>query len=248
MSMLSHLRFVPAALALATALLMPAAKASVVFFPPSIVTSADGTYITDTANNRDWYKFSNAQSTVGLSLNEVSSLFAGTGWSLASLNQVQALQGQFGWTADTTSGNTNVNFGLTAAMGAYLGFTTNYLAPHPDGTVETGNVIQAMIGSFVDDKYFTTMSYDSSFVDLGLFSGDYVNGMFSLQDPGQRVTGVGTWLSRVHVSDTGGGGPADPDCSPLAPCAGTLPEPASYTLVMGALLAVGAAKRRARQG
>lgn len=83
-----------AALALAAALAAPTAQAGIVFNPETIVDH--GSYITDTANHQDWYKFSNPNSTVGLTYDIALATFAPQGWTSASLAQVQGLQTQFG--------------------------------------------------------------------------------------------------------------------------------------------------------
>ena len=66
------------------------------YAPVSIVDH--GSYITDTVNQRDWYKFSNEANTVGQSFLEAEAQFMPLGWSVAGLSQVQDLQEQFGWT------------------------------------------------------------------------------------------------------------------------------------------------------
>ncbi len=80
-----------------------------------------GIYVTDTATNLDWLKFNN---TVGLTLNEALSLFASTGWQVATGTQVQSFEMNFGWVADTPFQNVvTANAGLTERMGSVIGFT-----------------------------------------------------------------------------------------------------------------------------
>lgn len=232
-----------------TALFCATAQADIIYSPQSIVQSQDGTYITDTVNNRDWYKFSNTLNTVGLSMNQVNNFIAGSNWSVASRAQVQGLQGQFGWTADTLSSSLNANFGLTTVMGNYLGITANYFNPD-DQFPETGQMIQAMTsdagfvlddqGEILNEYRFTTMSMTSAYLNVpggGFFFGDYVKGEYRFLEVSETDRSIGTWLSRVHVTDTGGGGGIDPDCGRLAPCLPSdVPEPASYALVGIALM------------
>ena len=118
------------------------ARSAIVSNPASIVDH--GTYISDTVNHLDWYKFSNPATSVGLSFT-AANVIAGAGWHFASLAQVQSLQAQFGWVMDTfdfASGNA----GLTAAMASYLGFT-GVQSSHPVSSpflVTTVSSISAM--------------------------------------------------------------------------------------------------------
>lgn len=111
-----------AATALSLCALAPAAHATIVANPASIVCAA--TYCTDTVNNLEWYKFSNAATTIGLTYNQVLSTLLPTldaGWGVASIAQVHSLWAQYGYTADSGDNGINANYGLTAALVDDLG-------------------------------------------------------------------------------------------------------------------------------
>jgi hypothetical protein len=93
------------------AFVSPAANAA-------IVDHSD--YVTDTATNLDWLKFS---STVGLSRNQAASIFGAQGWEIASGAQVQSFESNFGWLADTPFEGTTANAGITDRMGSVIGYT-----------------------------------------------------------------------------------------------------------------------------
>lgn len=109
------------ALAAAALLAVPAAHAAIDPAPAAIVDH--GSYITDTAHQLDWYKFSNPANTLDVSYNASVAQFAPLGWPVASIDQVQGLQTQFGWSADTPFAGLNDNFTLTYAMASFLGNT-----------------------------------------------------------------------------------------------------------------------------
>jgi hypothetical protein len=207
--------------AISIAVLMPLAQAGVIDNPASIVDH--GTYITDTVNHLDWYKFSNQVNTIGWSMD---TWMANTlpGWSVASLDQVKSLETQFGWTADTLVAWGD-NYGLTEAMAAYLGHTYSFYSGN-DGTF----MIQAMTSEAyyffnpatqdTDDlRYQVTTSQFFTSVDdsdgLPFYFGDYVNSEYAFRKPGEADDPTGIWLSRASVE---GGGGAGVDCGRLAPC------------------------------
>jgi len=191
-------------LAIAALLAASAAHAGIDPAPASIVDH--GSYITDTVNHLDWYKFSNAANTVGISFNASVAQFAPLGWSVAGIEQVQSLESQFGWTADTPFTGYNDNFGLTYAMASFLGNTGTYF--FSDGTAKGGlgtTEIMAMtsnawFGNNGDLLQFVTRSETEESFDAhgqgGFLTGDYVNGSETLQAGDASEIGVGTWLAR----------------------------------------------------
>ncbi|HZV65604.1 MAG TPA: hypothetical protein VFG03_11935 [Telluria sp.] len=209
--------------AISIAVLMPLAQAGVIDHPASIVDH--GTYITDTVNQLDWYKFSNPVNTVGWSMDTWMGN-ALPGWSVASVNQVKGLEAQFGWTADTLVAWGD-NYGLTEAMATYLGHTYSFYSGDnlDDGTF----MIQAMTSDAyyffnpatqdTDDlRYQVTTSQFFTEADgsgATLYFGDYVNSEFAFRKPGEADDPTGIWLSRASVE---GGGGAGVDCGRLAPC------------------------------
>jgi hypothetical protein len=190
------------ALSAAMLLATGAAQADIKSNPSSIVDH--GSYITDTVNQRDWYKFSNSLNTLGDSFEEAMATFAPLGWSVASLDQVQGLQAQFGWTADTPSLSYNDNFGLTYAMGDYLGYTMSYYGD-VNGYEDHGLMIQAV----TSDSYFfetyahaVTMSQTENYVGPRgdqYYLGDKVQGVYDLLPAGTANEDYGVWLSRDSV-------------------------------------------------
>ena len=188
--------------AASAALLAPAAQAGIVYTPASIVDH--GSYISDTANHRDWYKFNNLANTIGLSHDAALAQFAPLGWSIPNLAQVQGLQTQFGWVSDTPFFGVNANYGLTTAMGSYLGDTSVFFITVGNGTTkETGIEAVTSEAFFVfgnpDVQYGVTTSRDQAFTDLHLqvfFSGDFVQGDYGLQGGATVNDFRGIWLSR----------------------------------------------------
>ena len=191
------------ALALAAALAAPAAQAGIVVNPASIVDH--GSYITDTVHQKDWYKFSNATSTVGMSYVDVKAQFEPQGWKIAGSMDVQGLQAQFGWAADTFDFN-NANLGLTSAMGAYLGLTgIEPFSPGPGELWVTTSIRGMTWDGFVDNiGYFLNVT-DSEFKVYSLTIrgntqsttfGDFVDGTADSQFETSNNHYVGTWLSR----------------------------------------------------
>lgn len=218
--------FHPLALA-ALALLGGPAHSDIVINPSSIVDH--GSYISDTVNHLDWYKFSNAETTVGLSFT-AANVVAGAGWTYSSLAQVQSLQAQFGWVTDTFDLSSG-NFGLTAAMANYLGFT-GVQSSHPISSpylLTTVSQISAMTmnndpscGKDTFDCGLTTTYsaysvFENTNTQISKIDGDQVDGTFSYTSAHVSNPNIGTWLSRASVE-----GNPDPN---------NVPEPGSFALV-----------------
>ena len=192
----------PALLAAAALFTAPAAWAGITPNPASIVDH--GSYISDTVNQRDWYKFSNAATTVGLSYDEALAQFAPLGWSTANLAQVQGLQAQFGWLADTPSPGQNANFGLTRAMDSFLGYTYVFFITNGNGETKQAGIEALTSEAFFANgnaavQYQVTTSSDIVVTDLHkqvFFTGDFVLGDFALQTAGIKNDFRGVWLSR----------------------------------------------------
>lgn len=216
------------------ALLGAPAQSAIVSSPASIVDH--GIYITDTVNHMDWYKFSNAATSVGLSFTS-SNVVAGAGWHYASLAQVQSLQAQFGWVADT-SDYLSGNVGLTAAMGAYLGFTgiqSSYPMSSPF-LVTTVSSISAMTydtdpscpkGTAICDQnttYSAFSTFENKNTQLIKIDGDQVEGDFAYTSAFFSHPFIGTWLSRASAD-------INPTGCQTAPCANNVPEPTSIALL-----------------
>ena len=195
------------------ALLNPAAHGAIDNAPASIIDN--GTYITDSANNLDWYKFDNSVTTIGMSYQQILDSSAFATWAPASLAQVQSLETHFGWAFDTPSTNgLNENFGLTDAMAGYLGYTSSFFALGTPDTERT-DVIEVM----TSESYFffgspdiyqlVTTSRTFMVTDLhnqSFFYGDYVEGGYRLQNVLTEDDSAGTWLVRTHQRDDGGPG------------------------------------------
>ena len=192
-----------AAVAASIALLAaPAAQASITYNPASIVDH--GSYVTDTVNHLDWYKFSNVDTTIGMSYDAALAHFAAGGWSGASIAQVQGLQGQFGWVADTPFYGVNENFGLTSAMGALLGDMGTFFIDLGNG-VQGDTSLEALTSDLFfangspDAQHFVTTSRLRVFVDLHsqkFFQGDFVQGDYAVQAGATIDPFRGVWLSR----------------------------------------------------
>lgn len=194
-----------------------AAHADITYHPTSLIDH--GSYITDTVQGLDWYKFDNAVTTVGLTYDDAVATFAGDGWGAASYEQVSALQSQFGWVSDTPWWGVTPNVNLTSAMAGYLGFTSvDFYFEGRDKITQSG--IFAMTSDYYYfpgqnlEGYQVTMSASRDIVDVDhqiYFQGDYVNGYLLFVESGVTNAGFGTWLSR-----------------PTAP----VPEPATWAMLM----------------
>ncbi len=187
--------------------------------PPSIVDH--GSFITDLVAHRDWYKFSNPSTTIGLSFEDALTQFAPLGWMAASLSDVQALQGGFGWSADTATFSLNDNYGLTDAMASYLGYTATYFV---DGGLTT-DVYQTIQGVTSEAFFFgdalsrgvtTSETQIRTIVRDGVYLfGDFVDGGNGLLAEGASDSAYGVWLTRDSIPPTR-----------------TLPEPGSSLLLL----------------
>ena len=195
-------RHAPALLAAAALFSAPAAWAGITLHPVTIVDN--GSYITDTANHRDWYKFSNADTTIGMSFDAATNHFNPLGWATSNLAQVQELQAQFGWVADTPSLGLNANFGLTDAMDSLLGSTSVFFTPNGNGETKETSIEALTSEAFFFNgnptvQYQVTTSRDSVFTDLHMqvfFTGDFVQGDFDVQAGNIANDFRGVWLSR----------------------------------------------------
>lgn len=217
----------------ALTLLGASAQAGIVNNPGSIIDN--GTYITDTVNHLDWYKFSNDVSTVGMSYNAVLASPQFAGWYSADRGQVQGLQTQFGWSADTSDFSNNENLGLTRAMATYVGYTAIEVFDQGNSDFIVSWLITAMTydwrldsNSYVEQN--VALSEFQSFENTGTGShveyGDYIDGESSWQMELTKTEGIGTWLTRVSVETT------PPTCGNADhPCPNNVPEPTSITMV-----------------
>ena len=190
------------ALALAATFAAASARAGIVYAPASIVDH--GSFITDTVNQRDWYKFSNPATTIGLSYADALAQFTPFGWSAAGVQMVQRLETQFGWVADTPTAADSSNFGLTDAMAAFLGYTGTFYA-FDNGNVTRIQDIDAQTSDGVFDanghliEALVTSSRTLQFTDPHLqvfYSGDYVDGFYATQGIRVADSATATWLTR----------------------------------------------------
>ena len=94
------------------------AMAQIISNPASLVD--EGTFVLDTATNKEWLKFN---STIGLSFNQAVATYSSSGWTVATGIQVQGFESLFGWTSDTPFAGVTQNNGLTDAMAGYMGYT-----------------------------------------------------------------------------------------------------------------------------
>jgi PEP-CTERM motif len=224
-------------IASAALLCLSSVKAAIISNPASIVDH--GTYVSDTVNHRDWYKFSNFENTKGQSYKASLAQFAPQGWTGASLSQVQGLQAQFGWTVDTPNSFFNINYSLTYAMSDILGYTdVFYVTGSTVGALDVTTSIIAMTSETfflssspnVARQQITLSSSKSSFDGRSQFPfnvGDNVNGDFALQAATVSELGVATWLTRTTP------GIINNACTRVdpQPCPGTVPLPSSIVLI-----------------
>lgn len=198
----------PALLAAGALFPAPAAWAGTTLNPVTIVDH--GSFVTDTVNHRDWYKFSNADTTIGLSYAAAANHFNPLGWGTSSLAQVQSLQAQFGWLADTPTFSLNANYALTAAMGGYLGTTGTFFTDEANGTREDVGIdaVTSDLSLFFENnvllsKLSVSTSHYQGFTDLHqqqFFFGDFVEGTHAFQTATAVEPYVGVWLSRESTA------------------------------------------------
>lgn len=242
-------RCLPLLLAAAAAFATGAAHADIVSAPGSIVSH--GSYVTDTVDHLDWYRFDNAANTRDISFDAALASFAPLGWSAASLAQVQGLQTQFGWFADTAGTGINANFSLTDAMAGYLGYTGVFFT-FGDGLAGTGNhQIRAMTGETfytgadltVPQQQITLAeSFDSTDARAQTFlTGDHVSGDDGIQGRATATLGTATWLVRASMND---GGCTHSAVACDIPTITPVPEPETWALTAMGLIGLFVRRRR----
>lgn len=205
------------------ALGVASAQAQITAHPGTI--EDHGTFVTDTSNALDWYKFRNIQTTVDRSFNEVvaaGSYFMAEGWRVATLDEVHSLWSQFGWTSDTPSGGVTANAGLTDALIGAVGATfSSYVVTGYDAR----GVIARYAGN-LHEAHDTTAMYRETHADPSVEQHlDFVTSSWgALGD--NSSNGTGTWLVRDSV-------------------AAPVPEPEAYALMLIGLVAIAARRRSA---
>ena len=241
-----------AAITLAASLAAPTAQADIVTAPPGVVNH--GSYITDTVNHLDWYRFDNVANTRDISFDAALAEFTPLGWSAASLDQVQLLQAQFGWVADTPFWGLNSNYGMASAMADYLGYTGVDFTFDGALAGTTDYRISAMTSeTFYFDSNPTTpmqmLTFDSFHRDTDAhgqndFTGDFVEAAHALQGRGVSTMSVGTWLTRASINDTGCGRVAPGNCGVggIPP----VPEPETWLLTGAGLIGLLMRRNRVR--
>ena len=249
---MNHRLLLAAATTLAASLAAPIAQADIVTAPPGVVNH--GSYITDTVNHLDWYRFDNVANTRDVSFDAALAAFTPLGWSAASLNQVQLLQAQFGWVADTPFLGLNGNYGMASAMADYLGYTSVDYTFNGALAGTTDYQISAMTSEtfYFDSNPNTPMqmvTFDLFHLDTdahgqNFFTGDFVEADHALQGRGMSTLGVGTWLTRASIDDTGCGRVAPGNCGVggIAP----VPEPETWLLTGAGLIGLLMRRNRVR--
>lgn len=172
-----------------------------------------GQYVEDAVTGINWYKFDNAVSTIGQSLNAVqapSSVFSLAGWRPAKIGEVEALWQRFGYTVDTWffAPGGNENSGLTEAVAALLGYT--YRQDY------TYSFVHDVVGLALDDTS-PAFGYQAELVHSNVIS-DYVYLKNSIPSLDYTWLGAGVYL--VNGGQT------------------TVPEPGTLVLVLAAMLAI----------
>jgi|GEM_PF-1853440 len=249
---MNHRLLLAAATTLAASLAAPIAQADIVTAPPGVVNH--GSYITDTVNHLDWYRFDNVANTRDISFDAALAAFTPLGWSAASLNQVQLLQAQFGWVADTPFLGLNGNYGMASAMADYLGYTSVDYTFNGALAGTTDYQISAMTSEtfYFDSNPNTPMqmvTFDLFHLDTdahgqNFFTGDFVEADHALQGRGMSTLGVGTWLTRASIDDTGCGRVAPGNCGVggIPP----VPEPETWLLTGAGLIGLLMRRNRVR--
>lgn len=206
--------------ALVATLFTATVEAAIVPNPDSVVCRVNATYCTDTANQLDWYKFSNVETTVGLSYFQAtgSSFALAGGWRAATGREVNLLWAQYGWTSDTPSGEGhNQNSGLASAivsdLGSTLSFPSDPAYNYILGNIDVGNSNYAGYAQVVSDGRTLDDRVDTYSSPNIYFSKS------------RSISFLGTWLVREKVTYE-------------------VPEPDTLTLLTVAIVGLGVLRHR----
>lgn len=153
------------------------------------------TFVSDTVAGLDWYKFSNIETTVYRSYNDIvapDSIFVTNGWRVAALDEVHSLWSAFGWQGDTPFSGITSNFGLTDALIGALGSTwTSFVS---DGYDSRG--IVARYAGNRHEVHDTTWVYRETHANPNITVHlDFVSSSWSSVTD-NVANNYGTWLVR----------------------------------------------------